>query len=76
MPQSTSGTFHVTLRGEDGTVFTREYHGTSEDILADAEEMFPEATILDWFDPVARQQEVYERVCRSMEDEDDGIFDE
>jgi hypothetical protein len=65
-----SSTFHVTFRGEDGTIFTREYHGTKERILEEAEEMYPEARVLDFFDPVAREEEIYRRVCRRMDDED------
>jgi hypothetical protein len=66
----TQGIFHVTLRGEDGSIFTREFSGSQEHILEEARELWPEAKVLDWFDPVEREEEIYRRVCRRMDDED------
>ena len=66
-----AGTFHVTMRGEDGTVFTRECSAGSVQSCFDwAEELWPEAVVLEVFDPVKREEEIYQRVCRRMDDDD------
>lgn len=63
--------FHVLLQGEDRTEFTIQTDGRSPDeARLEAEELYPEARILEVFDPVVREQEIYERVCRRMDDED------
>lgn len=63
--------FHAFIRGEDGTEFTREHEANSpEEVFDWAEEMWPEAIVLDVFEPSVRAQEVYERAVRRMDDED------
>jgi len=77
MQQSNSITFHVTMRGEDHTVFTRECEAESPDgALEWAEELWPEATVLEVFEPRKRAEEVYDRARHRMDLEDEGIFDD
>lgn len=62
--------YYVTLRGEDRTEFTEEHRASSPDeVIAWAEERWPEATVLEVFDPVARQEAVEDRVRRMMDDD-------
>lgn len=62
--------YHVTMRGEDHTVFTRECEASSPEGAYDwADELWPEATVLEIFDPVVRQHTVEDRVRRMMDDD-------
>lgn len=63
-------TYNVTMRGEDHTVFTRSCEASSPEGAMDwADELWPEATVLEVFDPSVRAQDVYDRVRREMDDD-------
>lgn len=55
-------TFHVYLRGEDRTEFTIEVQAANLDAARDeAEDRYPEASVLEVFDPDERARDIYER---------------
>lgn len=63
--------YNAFLRGEDRTEFTISLDAPDEGTARQmAEERYPEATIVEVFDPVAREEEIYLRACRRMDDED------
>lgn len=63
--------FHAFIRGEDRTEFTIEVQAPdAESARRKAEDRYPEASVLEVFDPVVREQEIYERACRRMDDDD------
>lgn len=63
--------FHAFLRGEDRTEFTIEVDAPDEDSARrKAEDRYPEASVLEVFDPAVRADEIYRRACRRMDDED------
>lgn len=64
-------TYNVFLRGEDHTEFTIGLDAETEQEAREiAQDHYPEATVLEVFDPVQRADEIYYRACRRMDDED------
>ena len=67
--------YNVTFRGEDGTIFTRTCNASSPDrVLVWADEMYPEARVLDVFDPAERAADIYRRA--EMMYDDDYYYDD
>ena len=67
--------YNVTLRGEDGTVFTEECNaGSVEQVFAWAEEQWPEANVLDVFKPEERAHEIYMRAQRAYDDDTYDLY--
>lgn len=61
--------FHALIRGEDRSEFTIEVDGKDvEAARQEAEDLYPEATILEVFDPVKRADDIYERAQRAYDD--------
>lgn len=62
--------YYVTLRGEDRTEFTESHRASSpEEVIAWAEELWPEATVLEVFDPIERKEAAQARARRMMDDD-------
>ena len=63
--------FHAFLQGEDRTEFTIEVDATDADSARrKAEDRYPEAHVIEVFDPEVRAEEIHLRACRRMDDDD------
>lgn len=62
-------TFNVILRGEDRTEFATEVEARDEDSARrEAEDLYPEASVLEVFDPREREAEIYRRATLLHDD--------
>lgn len=60
--------FHALLRGEDRTEFTIELDATDRDTAElEVEDLYPEADVIEIFDPVERAEAAYYRAQRDYE---------
>lgn len=76
MSRSNPITFHAFLRGEDHTEFTIEVEAKCACLArTEAEERYPEATILEVFDPTERAEEAYHRAQAIYDDPTLDDFD-
>jgi hypothetical protein len=63
-------TWNAFLQGEDRTEFTIEVQANSiEDAEREIEERYPDAKILEIYDPIARADEIYERAARAYDND-------
>jgi hypothetical protein len=63
-------TWHVYLQGEDHTEFTIEVQAeTIADAREEAEDRYPEASILEVFDPIQRADDLYDKARRNYEND-------
>lgn len=68
--------FHVYLRGEDRTEFTIQCDvDTMDEARKTAEERYPEAIVLEVFDPVQRADAAYHRAQAIYDDPDLDYYD-
>lgn len=57
------------LRGEDRTEFAISIEAENKDsAYQEVDDLYPEATVLELFDPEVRAREVYDRVQRNLDD--------
>lgn len=62
-------TFNAFIRGEDRTEFTISVEADScHDARLEAEELYPEGTVIEVFDPVERAEDNYHRMQNMYDD--------